>query len=109
MMEQMPWVIATLMTLLLIGICGMYLTVRIVAGRNVKDDHPTARTPAVPGRRGVSEGSLLGAKGRGQPGLHASPSGRLTVTDLHQRSVSPVERRSNGRRTLRLRRRCRWH
>jgi hypothetical protein len=75
MMEQMPWVIATLMTLLLIGICGMYLTVRIVAGRNVKDDHPTARTPAVPGRRGVSEGSQLvaGSKGAGTAGAPRFP------------------------------------
>jgi hypothetical protein len=47
MMEQMPWVIATLMTLLFVGICGMYLTVRIAASRNVKDDHPNSPNPGV--------------------------------------------------------------
>lgn len=48
MMEHMPWVVATLMTVLLIGISGLYLTVRLIGAHNVKDDHHeegTAETP----------------------------------------------------------------
>jgi hypothetical protein len=43
MMEQMPWVIATLMTMLLIAISGVYMTVRIVGSHTAKEDHPVTK------------------------------------------------------------------
>ena len=46
MMEQMPWVVATLMTVLLVAISGIYLAVRIVGSHQVKDDHPVNRKPS---------------------------------------------------------------
>ena len=59
MMEQMPWVIATLMTVLLVAISGIYLAVRITGARTAGHDHPVRHTPAPPAPLGAVSGQSV--------------------------------------------------
>ncbi len=41
MMMHMTWVIVTLVVFLLVAAGGVYITVRTIGARMVRDDHPT--------------------------------------------------------------------